>query len=91
MKKKNLQWLPLDYEIKFTLQKIFKLSVTWVKILWRREWQPTPVLLPGESYGWRSLVGCSPQGHTESDTTEVTVCYVCMYVIWLQATFSKGF
>ena len=28
----------------------------------RRQWQPTPVLLPGESHGWRSLVGCSPWG-----------------------------
>ena len=33
-------------------------------------YHPTPVLLPGESHGWRSLVGCSPWGHTESDTTE---------------------
>ena len=33
---------------------------------WRRKWQPTPVLLPGESHGWRSLVGCSPWGHTET-------------------------
>ena len=39
---------------------------------WRRQWQPTPVLLPGKSHGWRSLVGCSPWGHTESDTTEAT-------------------
>ena len=31
---------------------------------------PTPVLLPGKSHGWRSLVGCSPWGRTESDTTE---------------------
>ena len=36
------------------------------------QWQPTPVFLPGESHGWRSLVGCSPWGHTESDTTEAT-------------------
>ena len=28
----------------------------------RRQWQPTPVLLPGKSHGWRSLVGCSPWG-----------------------------
>ena len=34
--------------------------------------QSTPVLLPGESHGQRSLVGYSPQGHTELDTTEVT-------------------
>ena len=43
----------------------------WVrKIPWRRKWQPTPVLLPGESHGRRSLVGYSPRGRKESDTTE---------------------
>ena len=36
----------------------------WVgKILWRRKWQPTPVYLPGESYGQRSLVRYSPWGY----------------------------
>ena len=39
---------------------------------WRRKWQPTPVSLPGESHGRRSLVGCSPWGCTESDMTEAT-------------------
>ena len=43
----------------------------WVgKILWRREWQLTPVFLPGESHGPRSLAGYSPWGHEELDTTE---------------------
>ena len=37
---------------------------------WRRKWQPTPVLLPGKSHGWSSMVGYSPRGHKESDTTE---------------------
>ena len=37
---------------------------------WRRQWHPTPVLLPGKSHGQRSLVGCSPWGCTESDMTE---------------------
>ena len=37
---------------------------------WRRQWHPTPVLLPGKSHGQRSLVGCSPWGHEESDMTE---------------------
>ena len=41
-------------------------------IHWRRKWQPTPVILPGESPGRGSLVGCRLWGHTESDTTEVT-------------------
>ena len=36
----------------------------------RRQWHPTPVLLPGKSHGQRSLVGCSPWGRQESDTTE---------------------
>ena len=36
----------------------------------RRQWHPTPVLLPRKSHGWRSLVGCSPWGCEESDTTE---------------------
>ena len=37
---------------------------------WRRQWQPTPVLLPGKSHGRRSLMGCSPWDHEELDTTE---------------------
>ena len=36
----------------------------------RRQWLPTPVLSPGKPHGRRSLVGCNPWGHTESDTTE---------------------
>ena len=43
----------------------------WVgKIPRRRKWQPTPLLLPGESHGGRSLVGYSPWGRKELDTTE---------------------
>ena len=42
----------------------------WVgKIPWRRVWQPTPLFLPGESHGHRSLAGYSPWGHKESDMT----------------------
>ena len=37
-----------------------------------KEWQATPVFLPGESQGWGNLVGCCPWGLTESDMTEVT-------------------
>ena len=40
------------------------------KFPWRREWLPTPVFLPGKSHGERSLVGYSPRGHKELDTTE---------------------
>ena len=44
-------------------------SLRW-KIPWRRKWKPTPVLLPGEFLGQRSLAGYSPRGHKESDKTE---------------------
>ena len=44
---------------------------SWVgKIPWRRVWQHTPIFLPGESYGQRSLASYSPQGSKESDKTE---------------------
>ena len=39
--------------------KSFLVPSTWLQ---RRQWHPTPVLLPGKSHGWRSLVGCSPWG-----------------------------
>ena len=43
----------------------------WIrKIPWRRAWQPTPVSLPGKSFGQRNPVGCSQWGHKELDTTE---------------------
>ena len=54
----------------------YKYHCQYVEIQWiciylrRRQWHPTPVLLPGKSHGWRSLVGCSPWGREESDRTE---------------------
>ena len=45
------------------------------RFLWRRKWQPTPVFLPGESHGQRSLVGYSPRGRKELDTTERLHCH----------------
>ena len=47
----------------------FNLEVTSETVR-RRQWHPTPVLLPEKSHGWRNLVGCSPWGRQESDTTE---------------------
>ena len=45
--------------------------IPWVgRIPWKRKWQPTPVFLSGKSHGQRSLVGYSPWGRKESDTTE---------------------
>ena len=50
--------------------------------LWRRQWHPTPVLLPGKSHGQRSLVGCSPWGLEESDTTEATSLSLFTFMHW---------
>ena len=58
-----------------TVKNLPVIQETWVrswvrKIPWRKEWHPTPVFLPGESNGQRSLASYSPWGHKESDTTE---------------------
>ena len=54
---------------------------SWVrKIPWRRKWQPTPVFLPGEYHGHRSLVGYSPWDHKELNTTEHI--YWSLYCLW---------
>ena len=50
----------------------------WVgKIPWRRTWQPTPVFLPGESQGQRSLASYSPWGHKESNVTKWLSTHLC--------------
>ena len=54
----------------------------WVgKSPWRRAWQPTPVFMPRESRGQRSLVGYSPWGCKESDRTEPTLA--CTHIQYL--------
>ena len=57
----------------------------------RRQWQPTPVLLPGKSHGWRSLVGCSPWAREELDSTERLHFYFSvgpLSLCWLPALFT---
>ena len=57
----------------------------WVgKTPWGREWEPTPVFLPGESHGQRSLAGYSPWGRKESNTTEATSHTHSMSSAWCQ-------
>ena len=57
----------MEYHSDIKMNKIVPFTETWR----RRRWHPTPVLLPGKSHGRRSLVGCSPLGCEESDTTEL--------------------
>ena len=69
------KWLPGWYSGKESICQCRRLRRpefdSWVgKIPWRRKWQPTPVFLPWKSHGQRSLVGYSPWGHKELDTTE---------------------
>ena len=66
----------------FTEQKFlifFKLKYRWYR---RRQWHPTPVLLPGKSHGRRSLVGCSPRGRKESDNDWSTSLLLFTFVHW---------
>ena len=77
----------LGFSIPIFSTKVFFGSTS--TLLWRRQWQPTPVLLTGKSHGQRSLVGCSPRGHQEQDTTEATqhqqhilctyICIICQF------------
>ena len=70
----------VDYEgysisSKGFLPTVVDIMVIWVKFthsspFWRRQWHPTPVLLPGKSHGRRNLVSCSPWGHWELDMTQ---------------------
>ena len=60
-----------NYLFLFCLIKAVNLKFNHLNLLfWRRQWHPPPVLLPGKPHGRRSLVGCSPWGRWESDTTE---------------------
>ena len=49
---------------------------------WRRQWHPTPVLLPGKSHGQRNLIGCSPWGHEELDTTVRLHFHFSLFMHW---------
>ena len=74
------------------LKQLHAMRETWfdpwvMKIHWRRKWQPTPVFLPGESHGQRSLVGYSPWSRKESDTTERLHFHFC-YIVLGKKTFS---
>ena len=76
----SVDWLVGWFELgkgEVRVKKIYDHSLLfWIKghrwnhAFVQRQWQPTPVLLPGKSHGLRSLVGCSPWGRKESDMTE---------------------
>ena len=74
----SLQTHFLNFPLLNRIQQVLSLNLGWeffinsfkLKQSGRRQWHPTPVLLPRKSHGWRSLVGCSPWGREESDMTE---------------------
>ena len=66
LKKVNFHSSPTEGQC----QRMFKLLHNCSHLTWRRQWQPTPVLLPGKSHGRRTLVGCHLWGRKESDMTE---------------------
>ena len=64
------------------LRDVSSIPGPWVKkIPWRRKGQPTPVFLPGELHGQRSLAGCSLWGCKDSDTTERLSTHMHMYTL----------
>ena len=67
-------------------------SDPWVgKIPWRRAWQPTPIFLPGESHGERSLVDYTPKGCKESDMTEwLSTQHIAQYLIIICNIYKKN-
>ena len=75
--KKNNFGCPVERSCYYLLPRVFRLLIplAWVDSVGNMDLfvtKPTPVLLPGESQGWGSLVGCRLWGHTELNTTEVT-------------------
>ena len=72
-------WSKLISTASFILNK-YNLHV-FKKIYRRRQWHPTPVLLPGKSHGWRRLEGCSPWGRWGSDMTERLHCHFSLTCI----------
>ena len=57
-------------------------SFIFIEVCWLRQWHPTPVLLPGKSCGWRSLVGCSPWGRWGSGRTWATSLSLFTFMHW---------
>ena len=98
----TIQKVPRHCQISPSLQNIPLLRITAlyernpgrrINIYWRRQWHPTPVLLPGKSHGWRSLGGYSPWGHKELDTKRISqilkmwMTLMSGYQIFLQDNF----
>ena len=64
----NTRFISLNQDRNLVELNMIKIDTT--NDAWRREWQATPIFLPGESHGQRSLAGYNPQGCKESDVTE---------------------
>ena len=77
-----------------TVKNLPAMQETWIwslvrKIPWRREWQSTPVLLPGEFHGQRSLVGYSPWGPKNQTclSSSLSLHFSCLYIFWMYMSY----
>ena len=70
MEKGSFLWVRSDTRLKSKCLLFCNVLVTNMYHNRRRQWHPTPVVLPGNSHGWRSLAGCSPWSRKALDTTE---------------------
>ena len=80
-------WESTDLQslLKCRLPNVFSPALSFFKVMvWWNLWQPTPVSLPGESYGQRSLVGYSPWGHKDLDMTEATQHAHMSFYYWVR-------
>ena len=78
--------LSLQVEFSDEMMVVLQFSVRVGNVFWRRKWQPSPVSISEKSHRQRSLVGCSPKGHKESNTTQQlnTQHRECVMVDFLQ-------
>ena len=77
-----MRWMKLEPIIQSEVSQKENHQYSILMHIWSRQWHPTPVLFPGKSHGQRSLVGCSPWGCEELDTTERLHFHFSLFMHW---------
>ena len=78
----HLLWTVYSDIVPVRVHSPWSTTISFLVLLWRRKWQPTPVSLPGKCHGQRSLVDCSPWGCKESGTTEQLTLTMIFYELF---------